>query len=107
MWKHAAGRHYLTQVAADYYASVKQCVREQGKILNLDMPINVHCVLSPPDLRRRDMDNAWKVLADSLTKSMVWQDDSQIRKLTLEWDGVIKGGLARVSITQRVEETVS
>jgi crossover junction endodeoxyribonuclease RusA len=107
MWKHAGGRHYLTQVASDYYSVIKQAVREQGKMVNLDMPLQVQCWLFPPDRRRRDMDNAWKVIADSITKAGVWQDDSQIRKLTLEWGGVHKGGMIRVLIQPHVEKTVS
>lgn len=101
------GRHYLTQTALNYYAAVKHVVREQGKIVNLDMDLEVQCWLAPPDRRKRDLDNAWKVIADSLTKALVWQDDRQIQKLTLQWDGVVKGGMARVCITPRVEETVS
>jgi crossover junction endodeoxyribonuclease RusA len=53
------------------------------------------------------MDNAWKVVADSLTKAGVWQDDSLIRSLTLEWGEVQKGGLIRVLIQPHVEKTVS
>lgn len=107
MWKHAGGRHYLTQAAANYYAEVAWRVQEEGKLVNLDMPLKVQCWLFPPDKRRRDMDNAWKVIADSLTKAKVWQDDSLIKSLHLEWGAVEKGGLIRVLIQPYVEKTVS
>jgi crossover junction endodeoxyribonuclease RusA len=107
MWKHAGGKHYLTAKAKGYYHEVAWCVREQGKLVNLDMPLKVQCWLFPPDKRRRDMDNAWKVVADSLTKARVWQDDSLIKSLNLEWGEVQKGGLIRVLIQPHVEKTVS
>jgi crossover junction endodeoxyribonuclease RusA len=107
MWKHAGGRHYLTQKASDYYGQVKQAVFSQAKVVNLDMDLEVTCLLNPPDRRQRDLDNAWKVISDSLTRAMVWQDDKQIRRLTLEWDQVYKGGMVRVHIAQRGEESVT
>lgn len=107
MYRHSGGKHYLTATAKGYYHEVAWRVREQGKVVNLDMPLKVHCELFPPDRRKRDMDNAWKVVADSLTKAGVWQDDSLIKSLTLEWGEVHKGGLIRVLIQPHVEKTVS
>lgn len=108
MWKHAKGRHYLTTKAKDYYRNVAYIVVNEGKMVNIDYEVEVECQLFPPDKRRRDLDNAWKVIADSLTKAGVWQDDKQIRKLTLEWGSVDKaGGMATVSIHQRDAESVT
>lgn len=108
MWKHAKGRHYLTGQAREYYRNVAHIVANEGKIVNIDYAIEVRCQLFPPDKRRRDLDNAWKVIADSLTKAGVWQDDNQIRKLTLEWGSVDKaGGMATVLIQQRDAESVT
>lgn len=107
MWKHSGRRHYLTAEAKRYYEHVGWAVREQGQLVNLDMDLKVHCWLFPPDQRKRDMDNAWKVISDSLTRARVWQDDSQIRSLHLEWGATQKGGLVRVSIQPNVEKTVS
>lgn len=108
MWKHAKGRHYLTTQAKDYYRNVAYIVVNEGKMVNIDYEVEVECQLFPPDRRRRDLDNAWKVIADSLTKAGVWQDDKQIRKLTLEWGSVDKaGGMATVSIHQRDAESVT
>lgn len=107
MWKHAKGRHYLTDKALNYYQNVHVLVRQQSKVVNIDFDMDVTCVLFPPDRRRRDLDNAWKVIADSLTKAGVWQDDKLIRRLTLEWAEVHTGGMARISITQRDAESVT
>jgi len=107
MWKKGRGRTYLTDVAKRYYEHVGWAVKEQGKIINLDMPLAVHCKMAPPDRKRRDLENAWKVISDSLTRAHVWQDDSLVRRLTLEWEDVQAGGLVRVSIQPLVENSVS
>lgn len=107
MWKHAKGRHYLTDKAVNYYRNVALLVRQQAKVINIDFEIVVTCVLYPPDKRRRDLDNAWKVIADSLTKAGVWQDDKLIRRLTLEWAAVQPGGAAQIAIAQVDAESVT
>lgn len=37
-----------------------------------------------PDGRQRDIDNIFKALFDAVTKSNLWYDDSQVRKLCAE-----------------------
>lgn len=99
MWKHTRqGKHYLTTVARTYYEQVRFLVISQGKVVNIDQPMQVSCVLNPPDRRGRDLDNAWKVIADSLTKANLWQDDKLIRKLTLEWVEPVKLGRVKVFV---------
>lgn len=44
----------------------------------------VSVLLCPPDKRRRDLDNYMKSLLDALTKCGVWEDDSQIDRLTID-----------------------
>lgn len=108
MWKHTRqGRHYLTDQAKAYYNEVRYLVMSQGRLINIDHPIQVSCLLFPPDKRRRDMDNAWKVLADSLTKANVWQDDHLIRKLTLEWQQPMANGRVMVSVAPHDENLVT
>lgn len=99
MWKHTTkGKHYLTTKARDYYADVGMATYHQQAVIGIDQPMRVQCLLYPPDKRRRDMDNAWKVIADSLTKSGVWVDDSLIRSLLIEWMDPVKGGKVVISI---------
>lgn len=99
MWKHTRqGKHYLTEKARTYYELVRQAVHTQGRVINIDQAVQVHCVLYPPDKRQRDMDNAWKVISDALTKANVWQDDHLIKSLHIEWQVPVKGGKAFVSI---------
>lgn len=39
--------------------------------------------LTPPDRRKRDIDNYLKSLLDALTHAEIWQDDSQIYELVV------------------------
>lgn len=102
MWKHTRGKHYLTDVARDYYAQVAWNVAAEGKILGLECGMTVVCQLHAPDKRKRDLENAWKVISDALTKAGVWKDDSQVRRLLIEWMPEVKGGAAVVQISQYV-----
>lgn len=98
MWKHAGGRHYLVKEARDFYVLIGHTVRQQGGDMDLFQPLRISVTLHPPDRRVRDMDNAWKVIGDALTKARVWQDDSQIRSKLIEWGEPLKGGKVIVSI---------
>ena len=63
-------------------------------------PLAVVCEIYPPDGRRRDMDNVWKTLADSLTHAGVWLDDSQIVDLRLVRCDQREGGMVVVSVEE-------
>jgi crossover junction endodeoxyribonuclease RusA len=41
-----------------------------------------------PDARRRDLDNLLKAALDGLTAARQWEDDSQIKRLTIEHCGI-------------------
>lgn len=53
----------------------------------------------PPDDRRRDIDNVLKALLDALEKGGLYENDNQIRKLTIEDSGQ-KGGFVEVYVNE-------
>ena len=63
-------------------------------------PVAVEVELRPPDRRRRDLDNAWKVLLDALTAGGMWTDDHLVHDQRARWGPVEAPGRALV----RVEE---
>lgn len=84
LWKHTkAGGHYITPKAEQYYRIVHVEAIRQKANLQMDGRLGVRCAIWPPDKRRRDMDNAWKVISDACTRAGVWLDDNQIDELTL------------------------
>ena len=100
------GGHYLTNHASQYFVEVAWRVKtdllNQGlaEQCTLDKPLAVRCVLFPPDLRKRDMDNAWKVIADAVTRSGLWADDHLVRDLHLQWGEKTKGGRVQLKISE-------
>lgn len=64
-------------------------------------PVAVSMTLHPRDKRRRDGDNAWKGVLDSLVRMEVIEaDDGRIvRKANVEWGDVRPRGEAVVTIT--------
>ncbi|WP_256849887.1 RusA family crossover junction endodeoxyribonuclease [Pantoea sp. Fr-CA_6] len=60
--------------------------------------VEVSVLLFPPDKRQRDLDNYLKALFDSLTHAGVWGDDSQIKRLSVEWGEQARSGKAEVII---------
>ena len=108
MWKHTrAGKHYLTDKARGYYDHVSLIVQYEHARLEYAGRMDVTCEIYPPDNRRRDLDNVWKVVSDSLTKASVWIDDTQIDRLCLVRKEVVKGGVIRVCIAQAGEIPVT
>jgi crossover junction endodeoxyribonuclease RusA len=58
-------------------------------------------ILYPPDARR-DIDNYNKALFDALTHAGIWEDDSQVKRMLVEWHGV-PGGKVEITIASYVE----
>ncbi|MNF17489.1 Crossover junction endodeoxyribonuclease RusA [compost metagenome] len=59
----------------------------------------MHLVLFPPTRAKRDLDNFQKALFDGLTHAGIWKDDSQVKRMTVEWGPVTKDGKAEITIT--------
>ena len=57
-------------------------------------------LLFPPDARRRDIDNYNKALFDALTHAGIWEDDSQVQRMLVEWGPKVQGGRVEISITK-------
>lgn len=100
------GRHYVTSEAKSYYETVTYLVRCANACAMLDGDLTVECDIYPPDRRRRDMDNAWKVLSDACTKAGVWLDDTQINRLVLERQEPVKDGRVLLRVLQSGEKSV-
>ncbi len=100
-----AGGHYKVPEAVAYDALVGQIVASMGmgrlsSQKPLDGPLSVSWLLGPPDNRARDVDNVRKVVADALTKSGFWKDDSNkvLVRESFEWTKVIPAGAIGLTV---------
>lgn len=98
LWRHAKGRTYINPKATAYYNVIAWELLSQKARLGLTERLTVSLKLYPPDNRKRDMDNLIKLLHDALTKGGLWLDDSQVRKLTVEWMPKVKDGKIEMQI---------
>ncbi|MDN5681379.1 MAG: RusA family crossover junction endodeoxyribonuclease [Ewingella sp.] len=89
----ARGRIYRTNAIAAVYEQLKR--PPKPLLVELDLKI----VFFPPTRAKRDLDNFPKALFDSLTHAGVWGDDSQIKRILLEWGPVTKGGKVQMKIS--------
>lgn len=87
------GRIYRSNAIGAVYEQL----RRRPQPLQQDVQITV--ILYPPNRAKRDLDNFFKALFDSLTHAGVWVDDSQIKRISAEWGPVTKLGRAELTIT--------
>lgn len=88
----AAGRKYLTNAIADVVEQLNRYPKPRTDL------VSVKVILMPPDRKRRDLDNYLKALFDSLTHAGIWLDDSQVKRMLVEWGPVTRGGKAEITI---------
>ena len=50
--------------------------------------------------RIRDLDNYNKALFDALTHAGVWEDDSQVKRMLVEWGPVVPEGKVEITISK-------
>lgn len=99
-WRHPttgklAGRHLISEKGRAYRAQTKQAVWDTEPVMGR---VSIAILASPPDRRRRDLDNVLKALLDSLVHAAVIEDDSLIDMLTIVRDSVTDGGSVQVRI---------
>jgi crossover junction endodeoxyribonuclease RusA len=83
-WRRNGGRYFISKRGQDYREYVaKVCYAYQGFFVAEDR-LRLCIKAYPPDKRRRDLDNIFKGLLDSLQHAGLFPDDSQIDKLSIE-----------------------
>ncbi|WP_333894939.1 RusA family crossover junction endodeoxyribonuclease [Atlantibacter hermannii] len=100
-----AGRHLISAAGRKYQSDACAAIIEQLRRLpkSSTTPAAVAIILFPPDQRRRDLDNYNKALFDALTPAGVWEDDSQVKKMLVEWGSVVPKGKVEITITPFIQ----
>jgi len=96
-----AGRHLISAAGRKYQSDACAAIIEQLRRLPKPSttPATVAIILFPPDQRRRDLDNYNKALFDALTHAGVWEDDSQVKRMLVEWGPVVPKGKVEITIS--------
>lgn len=95
------GRHLISAKGRAYQSAACAAIVDQLRRLPKpsNSPAAVEILLFPPDARRRDIDNYIKALFDALTHAGVWEDDSQVKRMLVEWGPQVAGGRVEITIT--------
>lgn len=105
-WRHPskgalAGRHLISEVGRNYRATVQAELHVAAKIKKpLTGRLVIEIKASPPDKRRRDLDNILKALLDSITHAGLIEDDSQFDAIAIARMPAQKPGRVDVTIFQ-------
>lgn len=97
-WRLGNGHMHISNEGRAYKSEVEVLARAAGIEFKTER-LALMLVVSPPDRRRRDLDNLQKPLLDAM-KGSVYADDWQIDLLLTIRDEPIKGGLVVVRIDQ-------
>ena len=97
-WRSYRGRQILSQKARAYRKSAMRHVLACKANKHLTGRLAVDIALYPPNRMKIDIDNRIKALLDVMEHAGVYQDDSQIDKLTVERREIEKHGAAVVKI---------
>ncbi|EFD7711911.1 RusA family crossover junction endodeoxyribonuclease [Escherichia coli] len=90
----AAGRKFQSAACAAIVEQLRVCQNQRRHLLQW----RSCCFL--PDNRSRDLDNYNKALFDALTHAGVWEDDSQVKRMLVEWGPVIPEGKVEITISK-------
>jgi crossover junction endodeoxyribonuclease RusA len=97
------GRPVLSKDIRQYRQLVRQRILN-ARGASMMGPLAIRIDLYPPDHRRRDCDNAQKVILDALQQGGVFWDDSQVLWLLTVKHSPVTTGQARVVIQEYSNE---
>ena len=86
-WRHSGRdgiqRTHISDEGRRYRSKVALIARSRRRGPVLRGRVSVVILAYPPNRRRHDLDNLFKVLLDALGRGMVYEDDSQIQDLEI------------------------
>jgi Holliday junction resolvase RusA-like endonuclease len=103
-YRHVGPRVLISRDGRRYRETVVSMFRNAGAAMYC-CPVEIAIELYPPDTRRCDVDNSLKCLLDTLTHAGLYEDDSQIRKLTVtKHNPMPPAGMAHIQMKEWTED---
>lgn len=92
------GRKILSAKGREYKEIAYYEIKKQKPFNFLNEDVKLKISVFPPDKRKRDLDNILKPVFDAFVCAKVINDDSQIKKLEVQFISVVKSGKLEVII---------
>ena len=96
-WLSAGKRRYISKRGQEFKSAVREILKDS--IGFGSSPVELQIVFHPRDKRLMDIDNCLKAIQDSMN-GIMYDDDQQVWKITVERGEKIKGGGCEVTITE-------
>lgn len=99
-WRRNGGRYFISKKGQDYREFVAKAAYGFEGLFSGSDRLRVKIKAFPPDKRKRDLDNLFKSVLDSIQAAEIYVDDCQIDKLSIErmpeYEGKITVTLERI-----------
>jgi len=106
-YRHVGPRVLISRDGRRYRETVVSMFRNAGTSMYC-CPVEIAIELYPPDSRMRDVDNSLKCLLDTLTHAGMYEDDSQIKKLTVtKHDPMPPAGMAYIKVKEWTKDKMT
>ena len=96
-WLQSGKRRYISKRGVEFKKAVHEIC--QGLPSFNDRALSIEIILFPRDKRLLDIDNCCKAILDSMN-GIMYDDDQQVWKLSVERGQKIKGGGCQVTISE-------
>lgn len=97
-YRHVGSRVLISREGRNYRDVVSARIRA-ANIPCFEGAVELRIQLYPPDNRRRDVDNVLKCILDTLTVAKLYDDDSQVKRLSVEkFEPIPPAGLAVLQV---------
>lgn len=96
-WLQSGKRRYISKRGVEFKKAVHEICKDLPSFN--DKKLSVEIVLFPRDKRLLDIDNCCKAILDSMN-GVMYDDDQQVWKLSVERGHKIKGGGCQVTISE-------
>jgi crossover junction endodeoxyribonuclease RusA len=90
-WRRNGSRYFVSKKGIDFRNDVILLARNEKGAFEKEDRLQIIIDAFPPDRRRRDLDNIFKALCDSLQHAGVYHDDCQIDEIQIRRISSLKG----------------